>query len=79
MVDILVRNVDDAVAARLKEMAEQRGTSVQQVAHDILTQSARLSRAELVRRLEAHAARMKPQTSDSTDIIRAMRDGDIRG
>jgi predicted alpha/beta-hydrolase family hydrolase len=79
MPDILVRNVDAHVAARLKEIAEQRGTSVQQVAHELLVQGTQISREELVKRITERAARMKPQTSDSTDIIRAMRDGRIRG
>ena len=79
MVDILVRNVDESVAARLKQMAEERGTSVQQVARDILTENTRIGRAELVKRIAERAARMPAQTEDSTDIIRAMRDGRIRG
>ncbi len=79
MVDILVRNVDESVAARLKQMAEERGTSVQQVARDILAENTRIGRAELVKRIAERAARMPLQTEDSTDIIRAMRDGRIRG
>jgi predicted RNA-binding Zn ribbon-like protein len=79
MVDILIRNVDERVASRLKEIAEQRNTSVQQVARDLLASGTRLTREDIVRRIEARVARMKPQTSDSTDIIRAMRDGRIRG
>jgi plasmid stability protein len=58
MVDILVRNVDESVAARLKQMAEERGTSVQQVARDILTENTRIGRAELVKRIAERAARM---------------------
>ena len=79
MVDILVRNVDDSVAARLKIMAEQRGTSVQQVAHDLLSEGALVSRADIIARAKARAARMPPQTEDAVEIIRAMRDGTIRG
>lgn len=79
MVDILVRNVDDSVAARLKIMAEQRGTSVQQVAHDLLSEGARVSRADIIARAKERAARMPPQTEDAVEIIRAMRDGTIRG
>jgi predicted RNA-binding Zn ribbon-like protein len=79
MADILVRNVDEAVAARLKQLAEERGTSMQQVARDILAEGTRVSREALIRRIRERAARLKPSTDDSTDYIRAVRDGRIRG
>jgi plasmid stability protein len=79
MPDILVRNVDETVAARLKQIAEERGTSVQQVARNILAEGTRLSRQEIIARAKARDTRIPPQTEDSTDIIRAMRDGRIRG
>jgi plasmid stability protein len=79
MPDILVRNVDAHVAARLKEMAETRGTSVQQVAHAILSEGTQLTREEILARAKARFARIPQQSEDSTEIIRAMRDGLIRG
>lgn len=78
MGNMLVRNLDDDVIARLKMKAEDRGTSLEQVARDLLTEGSKLTREEFLRRAEARAARMPPQTTDSTDIIRAMRDGDLR-
>lgn len=79
MASILVRNLDDAVVARLKQIATSRGTSLEQLAREKLAEASHESHEALVRRITERAARMPAQTEDSTDIIRAMRDGRIRG
>jgi plasmid stability protein len=78
MGNMLVRNLDDDVIARLKRRAEDRGTSLEQVARDALTEASKLTREEFLARADALRARIPPQSTDSTDIIRAMRDGDLR-
>lgn len=76
MVDILVRNVDDEVARRLKDKAAASGRSLGDTAKEALRQFVKPSRAELIeeaRRIRA----MSPYSGvDSTDLIREDRDND---
>jgi plasmid stability protein len=78
MGNMLVRNLDDDVIARLKHRAAERGTSLQEVARTLLTEGSKLTREQIVRRAEARAGRQRRQSEDSTAIIRAMRDGNLR-
>jgi plasmid stability protein len=76
MVDILVRNVDEQVAQRLKEKAAASGRSLSDTAQEALRQFVRPTREELIaeaRRIRA----MSPYSEvDSTDLIREDRDND---
>ena len=76
MVDILVRNVDEQVAQRLKDKAAASGRSLSDTAHEALRQFVRPTRDELIaeaRRIRA----MSPYSEvDSTDLIREDRDND---
>ena len=76
MVDILVRNVDEEVAQRLKDKAAASGRSLSDTAQEALRQFVRPTREELIaeaRRIRA----MSPYSEvDSTDLIREDRDND---
>lgn len=76
MVDILVRNVDERVARRLKNQAVLKGTSLNEISNAAFEAYVRPSRAELLeesRRLRA----MSPYSDlDSTALIREDRDSD---
>jgi plasmid stability protein len=76
MVDILVRNVDEEVAQRLKDKAAASGRSLSDTAKEALRQFVRPTREELIaeaRRIRA----MSPYSDvDSTDLIREDRDND---
>ena len=76
MVDILVRNVDEELARRLKEHAAAKGKSVNETAREALRNFVRPSKEEAW--AEADRIRsMSPYSDlDSTDLIRADRDND---
>jgi plasmid stability protein len=74
MAQILVRNLDDAVVDRLKLRAKEKGTSLEQEARTILTEASRMTRAEVVKRLEAFRAMQKPNKTRAADLIREDRD-----
>jgi len=78
MVDILVRNVADATAARLKAKAKAAGKSVNDIAREALDSAARPSKqevwAEIDRIREKIRARVGHDLPDSTPGIREDRD-----
>jgi plasmid stability protein len=78
MVDILVRNVDDATAAQLKKKAKAAGRSVNDLARDALRAAAKPSKEEIWaaadRLRERIRARVGHDLSDSTADIRDDRD-----
>jgi plasmid stability protein len=78
MVDILVRNVADATAARLKEKAKAAGKSVNDIAREALDSAAKPSKqevwAEIDRIREKIRARVGHDLPDSTPGIREDRD-----
>jgi plasmid stability protein len=76
MGNVLIRNLDDDVIARLKRRALEQGTSFEAVARGLLTEGSRQSRAESLAWARANAAAQPPQTSDSTEFIRTWRDGE---
>jgi plasmid stability protein len=80
MVDILVRNVDEATAARLKEKAKTAGKSVNEIAREALDAATKPSKeeiwAEADRLRERIRRRVGHDLSDSTTDIRADRDND---
>ncbi|WP_270937621.1 FitA-like ribbon-helix-helix domain-containing protein [Falsiroseomonas oryzae] len=79
MAQVLVRQVDEAVVESLKRKAAARGTSLEAYVREIMTRDAQETRAELVARLRARMAGQPQQTSDSTRLLRAFRDGDGEG
>jgi plasmid stability protein len=74
MAQVLVRNLDDAVVARLKRIAERENMSLEQKFRDMATREVHLAEE----RFEAVAARVREQlrgaTLDSTALIREDRD-----
>ena len=76
MVDILVRNVDEDVARRLKEKAAANGRSLSDTARDALRQFVRPSRAELLAEMDRIRSMSPYSDVDSTDLIREDRDND---
>jgi antitoxin FitA len=76
MGNVLIRNLDDDVIARLKQRAQEQGTSFEAVARGVLAEGSRQSRAEFAAWAKAFAAAQPPQKTDSTDFIRAWRDGE---
>jgi antitoxin FitA len=78
MVDILVRNVDETVAAQLKKKAKAAGKSVNDLAREALTAAAKPSKEEAwaeVDRIRAKIrARVGHELPDSTPGIREDRD-----
>jgi plasmid stability protein len=75
MVDILVRNVDDEVARRLKDKAAASGRSLSDTAQEALRQFVMPGKAELLADLRRIRA-MSPRSPDSTPLIREDRDND---
>ena len=82
MADILVRNVDDAVAAQLKKKAKAAGKSVNDLAREALNAAAKPSKKEAwaaADRIRAKIrARVGHDLSDLTADIRADRNNEER-
>ena len=74
MATIIIRNLDDAVAERLKLQARLRGTSVEQEARRLLTEGTKLSRKEIAAEAAAMRARLPRSSVGSVDLIREDRD-----
>lgn len=74
MAQVLVRNLDDAVVARLKRIAERENMSLEQKFRDMAAREVQLAEE----RFEAVAVRVREQlrgaTLDSTALIREDRD-----
>jgi plasmid stability protein len=68
MGNVLIRNLDDDVIARLKRRALEQGTSFEAVARGLLTEGSRQSRAEFLAWARANAAAQPAQTSDSAEF-----------
>ena len=75
MATLIIRRLDDAVVARLRQRAAAAGRSMEQEVRDILTRAARPDVAQIVQLLREHRARFGDRVfSDSADLVRAMRD-----
>ena len=78
MVDILVRNIDDETARRLREKAKARDTSLNEIAREALKASVKPSKEEAWARADAIRKRIGKLSGDSTAIIREWRDNKER-
>lgn len=76
MGQILVRNLDDRIIDRLKARAARDKTSLEQIVRQILVEASKPSKDEVWAEIDRIRAKSKPQSVDSTAIIRAWRDGD---
>jgi plasmid stability protein len=74
MATIVVRNLDDQVAERLRVQAHLKGTSLEQEVRRILTEGSVLSRKEIAARAALMRARQRPSRVRAVDLIRADRD-----
>ena len=74
MVDILIRNVDEDTARRLKEKAAVKGASLSETAREALVSFVKPSRKELIEEARRIRAMSPYSDVDSTDLIREDRD-----
>jgi plasmid stability protein len=74
MAAIIIRNLDDGVAARLRVQARLRGTSVEEEARRILAEGTRLSRQQFLEEADAMRARQRRNRTRAVDLIREDRD-----
>ena len=74
MGQVIIRNIDDGVLARLKEKAERANRPLEQTLREILAAAARPSKEEVLARLDEIRARSAYTTIDATDLIREDRD-----
>jgi len=74
MATIIIRNLDDEVAERLKLQARLRGTSVEQEARRLLAEGTKLSRKQIAAEAAAMRARQPLSKLRGVDLIREDRD-----
>jgi plasmid stability protein len=70
---IIIRNLDDQVAERLKIQARLKGVSLEQEARRILADGSVLTRREIAARATAIRSRQGPNRSRAVDLIRQDR------
>ena len=73
MASIVIRNLDDRVAARLRLQARLRGVSIEQEARRVLGEGTALTRREIAARARAIRTRQKPHRSRAADLVRQDR------
>jgi plasmid stability protein len=78
MVDILVRNVDEDTARRLKEKAKASGKSLSETVRETLNAAVKPSKAEAWAAADAFRKKIGKVSGDSTRIIREWRDNKER-
>lgn len=76
MGQIIVRNLEDSVVARLKERARRENASLEQMVRNLLTEAAKPSREESVEAARRIRERIGRVSGDSTALIREDRDND---
>jgi plasmid stability protein len=74
MATIIIRNLDDEVAERLRLQASLRGVSVEQEARRVLAEGTRVSRSEIAARAAAIRALQRPHRSRGVELIREDRE-----
>ena len=74
MATIIIRNLDDLVAERLRLRARLKGVSVEEEARRVLADGTKITRKDIADEAAAVRARQKPHKSRSEDIIRQYRD-----
>ena len=74
MASIIIRNLDEGVAARLRLQARLKGVSVEEEARRILADGTSVSRQEFVARANALRAAQRPHRSRAADLVREDRD-----
>ena len=74
MATIIIRNLDDEVAERLRLQARLHGVSVEQEARRVLADGTQISRAEIAARAAAIRAGQGPHRSRGVELIREDRE-----
>jgi len=74
MASIVIRHLDEKVAARLRVQARLRGVSVEREARRLLAEGTALSRAEIAARARAIRARQKRHGSRAAQLVREDRE-----
>ncbi len=75
MAQVVIRNIDDDAIRRLKSRAARKGISLERELRTILTEAARVDRADFVERAAAFRRKLAGRRhSDSTTLIRKDRD-----
>ena len=77
MADILIRNLDEDIARRLKEKAKAKGVSVNETAREAIkayVKPSRPDRSEVIAKITTLRDSIGPVPGDSTAVIRRMRD-----
>ena len=74
MASIIIRNLDDLVADRLRLQARLHGVSVEEEARRILDEGTKLTRKQIAAEATAMRAQQKPHRSRAVDLIREDRD-----
>jgi len=74
MATLLIRNLDDIVAERLRAQARVKGVSVEEEARRILAEGTTMTREEALKRIMEIRSRQKPNKTRAVDLIREDRD-----
>ena len=74
MASIIIRNLDDLVADRLRLQARLHGVSVEEEARRILAEGTKVTRKQIAAEAAAMRAQQKPHRSRAVDLIREDRD-----
>jgi antitoxin FitA len=78
MVDILVRNVDEDTARRLKDKAKANGASVSDTVREMIKAGLKPSKEEAWALADAIRKKIGKVSGDSTQLIREDRDNQER-
>jgi plasmid stability protein len=73
MASMIIRNLDEQVARRLRLLARLKGVSVAQEARRILAAGTAITRADIVTRARAIRARQKRHRSRASKLVREDR------
>jgi plasmid stability protein len=74
MASIIIRNLDDLVANRLRLQAHLHGVSVEEEARRILAEGTKLTRKQIAAEAAAMRAAQRPNKTRAVDLIREDRE-----
>jgi len=73
MATLLIRNLEDQVAERLRLQAKLKGISIEEEARRLLAEGTRLTRRQFAAEAAAMRARQRPNKTRAVDLIREDR------
>ena len=74
MATIIIRDLDELVAGRLRLRARMKGISVEEEARRVLDEGSKVTRAEIAARAARIRASQKLDKTNAADLIREARD-----